>query len=30
MAYLKPGTHVGPYITRLPDPRDHPVFRVAP
>lgn len=24
------GSHVGPYFTRLPDPRDHPVFRVAP
>jgi deazaflavin-dependent oxidoreductase (nitroreductase family) len=22
------GSHVGPYFTKLPDPRDHPVFQV--
>lgn len=24
------GNHIGPYFARLPEPRDHPVFRVAP
>jgi len=23
------GSHIGPYFTKLPDPKDHPVFRVA-
>jgi deazaflavin-dependent oxidoreductase (nitroreductase family) len=22
------GSHIGPYFTKLPDPKDHPVFRV--
>ena len=22
------GSHTGPYFTKLPDPKDHPVFRV--
>jgi hypothetical protein len=22
------GSHMGPYFTKLPDPKDHPVFRV--
>jgi hypothetical protein len=22
------GSHIGPYFTKLPDPKDHPVFQI--